>query len=367
MEQKVLMVTIGSNNKTEDECLPYATDGSVANRLQYGPEAKSLLKRRREVLAPILNESLHRDGKPLHESLYNTGLVEGPDFGGKAQAGCYLPAVLRFDGRFYRALGNAQRLSLAKQQSRGELLIVSTLYGLLTAAEPIQRYNLDIDEVDTLGQPWTKDGLLTEVLCAYIKYQRITCVLDLTATTRFRQLIDWNRVRRAVDKLLHCHGRQIAGDASLLALGDLARKLLSEWSPEELESLHAGQELHLPSEVVVFSTEAESPAGWATEVDRRQLTHGQQLNEWRKAIRKMLQHRFPKYFVEGMSLFQLLQKIPRGIEMPDSVRRSITRIRQDRNDAECRDQDPDDREWERVTEAYDLVTNWYKGHGRPRP
>jgi hypothetical protein len=226
---------------------------------------------------------------------------------------------------------------------------------------------LDIDEVDTLCQPWTKDGLLTEVLCAYIKYQRITCVLDLTATTRFRQLIDWNRVRRAVDKLLHCHGRQIAGDASLLALGDLARILLSEWSPEELESLHDGQELHLPAEVVVFSTEAQSPAGWAAEIDRRQLTRGQQLNEWRKAIHKMLEHRFPKYCVRGMSTFEVLETIPPGPQFPDDVLTSMHRIRLDRNDAEHKDQDPDDREWEKVREAYDLVIDWAKREGIPLP
>ena len=81
---------------------------------------------------------LELQGNLLSEHNFNRALNKGTDFGGHHTAD-YLPAVHRYDGRFFLALGTDGRKNL--DGSRHHTLFLSGLYGLLCPSEPIQLYS----------------------------------------------------------------------------------------------------------------------------------------------------------------------------------------------------------------------------------
>ena len=79
-------------------------------------------------------ETADWQGVPLKNLDYNRDLVKGAEFGGRKDA-AYMPALDRYEGRFFQALGDAGK---AHCRSNDSLLIVSGLYGLLRTSEPMQ-------------------------------------------------------------------------------------------------------------------------------------------------------------------------------------------------------------------------------------
>ena len=78
-----------------------ATIASAARR-----HAERLAARRDEVREFVKNrESADWQGIPLRSLDYNRDLVKGLEFGGR-KSGAYLPALDRYEGRFFQALGD---------------------------------------------------------------------------------------------------------------------------------------------------------------------------------------------------------------------------------------------------------------------
>lgn len=254
MRSKVLIVTICSNTKSEaGQTLEYQASDGIAAVLP-DDATRTLFARRRRVLGLITGGQVSRDGKALRAMPYNESLVTGPDFqaAGQASGGMYLPAIERYDGRFYTEIGS-ERLATA-QRTEHHLLILSGLYGLVTPTEPIQCYSCHASDHADIHTAWTEDSRLTDVLVAYIEKAGITKVFDFTAADVYRNLIAWEMVRRATSgNVLHCFSKQFAGPALLRPLGAVTKKFL-EMSEAELLAIKPGHAEATPYKEVLFES-----------------------------------------------------------------------------------------------------------------
>lgn len=75
----------------------------------------------------------------------NRALVDGPDLGGRANPGRYLPAIERYPGNLYSVPGlRAKLYASVADRNAPRVLILSALY--LHPLSPIQDYNLRMDQ-----------------------------------------------------------------------------------------------------------------------------------------------------------------------------------------------------------------------------
>lgn len=259
----VLILTICSNHKIRGGDPSYDADVSIAESLP--PERVADMRRRRCHVYEFIKEGrIEADGRPLAEAPYNARLAAGPDLGGTSAA-VYMPAIQRYQGRFYTELG-ADRRRLA-EDSVHHLLIISGLYGLLTPSEPIQGYTCHILHSQKFVETWAGDGAMTSYLLAYARTHGIRRVLDLTGQRAYRNLVNWDRVARRLD-VLHAFGEQNAGPDLLPSLGHLALTWLQQDDEAVLLSARDGQSFSTDYEHVTLLSSCEPRAPWAREVEQ---------------------------------------------------------------------------------------------------
>ena len=193
-------------------------------------QAEALLERRNAVRELVRGGSdTDWQGLRLGDHPHNGALAKGEDFGGSRRVD-YLPAIDRYRGRFFMALDADGR-----QRCRAEkrTLVLSGLYGMLTAGEPIQLYSCPLNS--EVAEIWQEDSLLTDMLCGYVQRNGIACVVDLTAMEAYRRLIDWRTVANHAG-VMHCFDAAAAGESALTSFGGVFRQLLS-MEAEELFAL----------------------------------------------------------------------------------------------------------------------------------
>ena len=220
--------------------------------------AERLSARRDEVRALVKNgETADWQGIPLKDLSYNRDLVRGAEFGGRKGA-LYMSAVDRYEGRFFQALGDAGK---ADCRTNGRLLIVSGLYGLLRASEPMQLYSCPLSaEVAAI---WRRDGLLTDIVRAYVERNDVLRVFDLTAMEAYRGLIDWDQVAADGADVVHVFDQMAAGESALTSFGRFFRYLLSLGDDEliGLDPEHPSAEFG----TCRLQRSTEPPSGYPTE------------------------------------------------------------------------------------------------------
>lgn len=113
----------------------------------------------------------------------------------------YMPALKRYNGRFYREfkeiVGDVDAcIKRLNRDSGDHLLIVSGLYGLLTPTEPIQDYNCNVPEERVIKELWKYGDFLTDLVIAYMSRHNINRVFDFMAEDAYRHLIDWERIEK---------------------------------------------------------------------------------------------------------------------------------------------------------------------------
>ena len=215
-----------------------------------------LLKRRASVFQLVKNApDFDWQGMPVSELEYNRALSSGPDVGGRHTA-AYLPALDRYEGRFFQALGATGKRKLL--ESRHHALFLSGLYGLLRPTEPIQLYSCPLDP--QVAARWRERGLLTDVLCEYIRRFDIARIIDLTAIDAYRQLIDWEKVA-AKTEVLHCFDVMAAGESALTAFGKCVAEELIDLTQDELIDLPFDHRLG----TVILRSLSEPAAGLPSE------------------------------------------------------------------------------------------------------
>jgi len=235
-KSSVLLLGICSNHKADPATRRYDAGGALHSLLP-SDKAKWLMEQRGTMYSVLRGSmrGLHwvgglRDNLDLDK--------RGQDLGGRGSLSKYLPAVQLYEGRFYEALGS-DRLDVVRRSCH-HFLIISGLYGLVNATECIQPYDLALSDYQATLRAWGSSEALTDLLVAYVRKHGIQLILELTALSSYRALVDWYLLKSdAKVEVLHAFCKEHAGDDALPALGKLARHLL-KMGEKDLLHLHRG-------------------------------------------------------------------------------------------------------------------------------
>ena len=253
MSSSVLLLCCCSNRKLAGGESAYRAEPSLPKIL--GARGEDLLAARQRVVQQVQAGAVSAQGTPLRDLPYNSQLANGPDLGGTA-TGLYMRAMQRYRGRFFQELDPVETGSLGADPHR--CLFVSAFYGLVAPDEPIQRYSCHTLD-DEVARTWS-DGLLTSILLHYVRVFDVRVIVDLLADVSYRQLFNWDRIRRRPVRVLTAFGDQNYGPGLLPALGWLVRRTLASQSAEELLAIDGARTFFTDYEDVVLTSEADPPA-----------------------------------------------------------------------------------------------------------
>ncbi len=235
----------------------YDRSGTILSNVQQAP-GNRLLERRDEARRLVKeNRNLVWQGVSLARLEYNRDLAGGQDFGGCCTAS-YLPAMNRYRGRFYQALGESGRQALCRQGRN--MLIVSGLYGLLCPTEGIQLYSCPLSA--EIAEIWNRDALLTELLSDYIARQGVLRVFDLLAVEAYRALIDWQKIKDSGTDVLHCFDAMGSGESALTSLGMFLGSDLLNHTDDGLIDIDDGDRVGN----IMFRSSMATPTGYPDEL-----------------------------------------------------------------------------------------------------
>lgn len=135
--------------------------------------------RRQSTALALLNEAGDRLAEARRALAELAGEAAGPDLGADGNRRAYVPALERFDGPLYEAAAAASRAAAGRETMRRSCLIVSGLYGLLAAEEPIRAYALTmgtpLPDGRTAGRWWLEHGL-GEILRSHLSQRGVTAI-----------------------------------------------------------------------------------------------------------------------------------------------------------------------------------------------
>lgn len=359
----VLFLTICSNSKTKlGEVASYEATGGIVNSIS--PRAAKVLLDTRATQRNFIMKSpeASRDGRLLRHLPFNEDLQVGPDFGatGIDTGGHYLPAARRYSGRFFSELGPDGPLLL--MEGDHHVLITSALYGLVTPAEPIQRYSCHVTDHETIVPRWTKGDSLTTVLIDYIKRHQIGRIFELMAVPEYRQLINWSRlVEETKVDVLHCFSKEFTDDAILRPLGALAQRLLLE--PEAvLLRYKAGRTFEALEDTIFLSSRL---ADIEAQSAMHRLSRNDQLGRMRRNMIKLLNRLLGSNDErEGFRdrVCRLGKSGPRDRKDADSrigdMVEFMLRFNPKRNGVEYRGQILTSAEWDDIYRGYRELEEW---------
>ncbi len=301
----ILLITICSNSKLRGGESKYNPNKSFLSLLEN--HSKELLTRRQKVYKLLKSREPKRDGMDIKDLPFNQNLNLGRDLGGTASAE-YMPAYKRYTGRFYKELIISGKSLL--QTTKHHTLIISSLYGLLLPQEMIQTYSCHLPDYDGIVSVWEKDNFVTSLVLAYIRHFKIKLVFDLTAQEIYRNLINWERVRKK-SSVLHAFGEQNAGPATLPALGTFARKNLLNKSNEELLVLPANKSFYSKYESIKLFETRFPPDGFPRETPRKDISPSNHDNEKEKSQKKSPNHVILDHEVEILNHYRDIRIVSR--------------------------------------------------------
>lgn len=277
MVDQILFISICTRQKKEGGSPGYYPALAIGSKMNHKPRARLL--ETRSAIRERLKE-LEFDGIALEEE--NDDLIPAGDFGGTESSDArYLPAIDRYDGRFYNdrtglgVRGADGMTGKERLRMKGHpLLILSGLYGIVEANEPIQNYSCPIDHKSIDVQKiWRSDDIVSRAIVEYIGALKRTQgievrrIIDLTAMKIYRDLVDWSLVRsRTGAEVLHCFHRKLAGDTAIEVFAALFRDYLLTLSTDDLLAIKADNEfLFEEKQRFILSTKTDPPIGWARE------------------------------------------------------------------------------------------------------
>jgi cytoplasmic iron level regulating protein YaaA (DUF328/UPF0246 family) len=271
MDNVLILATCSDHKVVSNEIVNYKA-GQGIDKFLPSELAKNMYRARQQIRNLIKSNEASRNGIALKQLPYNQHIVDGMDFGCSFETGKYLPALQRYDGRFYKVFGEPSvRCSyLDDKRLKHHLLIVSGLYGLLTPTEPIQCYSCHVTDHHKITNLWREGDLLTNLIAEYIKNNNIKQVFDFMGEDSYRKLISWSAIRTVTDRnVLHCYSKQFAGAALLPSLGILAHELLTENSrqiPMKIGSRHIEK---VGNDEILFSISENPDIGIAREISEQ--------------------------------------------------------------------------------------------------
>lgn len=295
---------------------------------------RRLLERRDEIRRSVKeNHALAWQGVPLADLEFNRDLAKGPDFGGSRMAS-YLPAIDRYRGRFYQALGEYGRQALGAPGRN--MLIVSGLYGLLSPTENIQLYSCPLSA--EVAEIWSRDSLLMDLLSDYIERQGILRVFDLVAVDAYRKLIDWQQIADSGADVLHCFDAMASGESALTSLGMALAAELLDLADDGLIAINDGDRIGN----IMFRASIASPAGYPDELAPLMAARNEsriwQPQDSSESLSEVVRGGNPASWPaeegseEGLWKFTLLPELRRDLkrrqELLESAIKAITEVRE---------------------------------------
>jgi hypothetical protein len=230
----LILVTCSNHKLRSGEVRNYDSASSIQTFLS--PDTcKNFYNKRYFAYSQIHNQKLLRDGKTLDKFPLNENLVCGPDIHLNAKEfGKYLPAVQRYEGRFFTELGNPDQKLALFDNARLHLIIISGLYGLLLPSEKIQSYSFNINDSDSVRKSWTEGDFLTKTIIEYKRKNNISLVIEMIGDDSYKELINWNLLSNEMKgNVLHAYSKQYSAPDILIPLGDAAKILLTLFSESD--------------------------------------------------------------------------------------------------------------------------------------
>ncbi len=228
-KNSVLFLLPCSNTKEVGGSKEYSSDFSITKDLSF-ENANKLLIKRKLCFDIIKTHQIFRYNQNIGDDDFNKHLIEGTDISLESPGGemaVYLPAIKRYTGRMYSALGK-DRLHLSNQ-TESHIIIVSSLYGLLKPNELIQVYSLNVNESHDVFRNWAHDNFLTIALREYIEKNQIKYLINFLSVRSYSQMIDWDLLIENYDlKIYYPFSKQFAGDTFHPTLGKYLAYFLSK-------------------------------------------------------------------------------------------------------------------------------------------
>lgn len=184
----------GSPFDVGSDPVPWLKDPKLRNRLfTTRAEVFTLIKANR-----LLDAEKRQGNRGVDPR--NANLAKGPDLGGDA-LGAYLPACIRYDGRFFRTVRGTSSENELISRWRGirpgyGVLIVSGLYGLVAPDDPIQEYTCHFAD-RVLGTETSLQLLWRELLTEIIRCQFQDgngVLVDLLSEEAYQDAFDWAKI-----------------------------------------------------------------------------------------------------------------------------------------------------------------------------
>jgi pimeloyl-ACP methyl ester carboxylesterase len=233
----IILVACSAHKSNSNETL-YPKNTLMLQQLAIEEATASLFRARVRVLNLIKQGKLlgveFAEGNRLSRK-QNRDLVHGPDLGGNEDGPKYLPAFRRYIGRCYQADASLwERFYAGPDALHVDLWIVSGLYGLVPAFDPIQNYDCHLSDAiegegATLADYWRPH--LTAALNQRIRtLQSITNgrirIIDLLNEVAYRDAISWNKLTGSVE-VLHSMFKNKSGRATLDNIGEFLAALIA--------------------------------------------------------------------------------------------------------------------------------------------
>ena len=236
----ILFLSICSLNKNHGGVSEYNRKKSITHILSNDLSEK-LTKTRKKAFDYIKEGLISWQKISSKEFEHNQELRYGKEFGGMSSKTKYLPAIKRYNGRFFLALGEDRDELVSK--SIHHILLMTGLYGLVLPFEPIQIYSCPINEGSVIEKLWKEENILTKILVQYVINNKIKRMFDLTAINTYRYIIDWEQLKKETNvEILHCHTKLGAGDNALIRFGSTLKSELIKASEIELLEIEPEQE-----------------------------------------------------------------------------------------------------------------------------
>jgi len=361
---RILIITLGSFTQLPEGTNEYNEQDAILSRLP--DESGSLLMDcRGRAFGWLKREKRAKwQGVAVPDLKYNKALVRGRDFGGSDERALHFPALRRFQGRFYQALGLEGKRNL--YLSHHHVLFLCGLYGLMAPMEPIQAYNCPIEGRWRNYEIWTEDNALTNVLLSYMQDHGITRVFDLTAMSVRRKLINWAKVRNAAPNgVVHCVGKTAAGEDLLIPFGHLMRDFLLTASEDKLSSIGFGTEHPTATQDICFHEKPSAHSGGPREAESDELV--EVLERRQLGIIRFLDKAEGGYGkkdeITGKRISRLLQegKISRD------EKKAMRLILDWRNEVRYRERKPRREELKQIDDAWEYLSGQVEKHGWQMP
>ncbi len=135
--------------------------------------------RRQSTALALLGDAGARLGEARRTLAELVGEAAGPDLGGDGNRRAYLPALERYTGSLYAAAEVGSWSAADRETMRRCCLVVSGLYGLLTATEPVREHGVTMQTRLPDGQPvsrWWREHGLGDVLRSYVSGSGVAAV-----------------------------------------------------------------------------------------------------------------------------------------------------------------------------------------------